>query len=385
MIKMKIGILTQPLHSNYGGLLQCYALQKVLHRLGHDAWVIRRGFALYEKPNLWVKSIYYLKQCVGVLLGRKFHVLVNFQHMQYCGHKTQIFKDKYISPISELITNSRQLSKFHKSTKIDAYVVGSDQVWRPGYSPCITNYYLDFLGASENVKRIAYAASFGVDNWEYNTIQTKKCTKLIGLFDAVSVREKSGLNLLRDFLNYNAGVQVLDPTMLLEKADYEAIAIAELEPKSSGNLFYYILDKSPAKQQIISTVSLQTGLIPFTQMPKCGGSRKNLTERIDDCVFPTVSAWLRAFMDAEMIITDSFHGCVFSIIFNKPFWVVGNPSRGMARFHSLLEMFGLEDRLITSGNLPTDFFAPICWLDVNQKRYELQKYSLDFLMNALKQ
>ena len=201
----------------------------------------------------------------------------------------------------------------------------------------------------------------------------------------MSVREKSGLNLLRDFLNYNAGVHVLDPTMLLEKADYEAIAIAELEPKSAGNLFYYILDKSPAKQQIISTVSLQTGLIPFTQMPKCGGSRKNLTERIDDCVFPTVSAWLRAFMDAEMIITDSFHGCVFSIIFNKPFWVVGNPSRGMARFHSLLEMFGLEDRLITSGNLPTDFFAPICWLDVNQKRYELQKYSLDFLMNALKQ
>ena len=119
-------------------------------------------------------------------------------------------------------------------------------------------------------------------------------------------------------------------------------------------------------------------------MPKCSISNKNLIDRIEDCVFPTVTSWIKAYIDAEMVITDSFHGCVFSIIFNKPFWVIGNRSRGMARFNSLLEMFGLENRLITPDNLPSDFKAPINWDEVNQKRKHLQKYSMDFLTNALK-
>lgn len=381
---MKIGILTQPLHNNYGGLLQCFALQTVLKRLGHDAWVVRRGFALYESPNLLVKSIFYLKQCVKLLLGRKFEVLVDFKRMQYCGKKTYLFKEKYIVPKTELITSNYQLYKYHRLNEIDAYIVGSDQVWRPGYSPCITNYYLDFLGSNDKVKRIAYAASFGVNQWEYNSYQTKKCHSLIHLFNAVSVREISGIDLLKEHFDYNDAIHVLDPTMLLEKEDYVKLALDENEPQNSGNLFYYILDKSDKKDHIIQTISSEMGYQPFTQMPKCGISDKNLKERIEDCVFPTVTSWLRAYMDAEMIITDSFHGCAFSIIFNKPFWVIGNPSRGMARFNSLLKMFGLENRLITPEDLPTDFKAPINWDKVNQKRKHLQQYSMDFLTNALK-
>ena len=126
---MKIGILTQPLHNNYGGLLQCFALQVTLKRLGHDAWVIRRGFALYERPTLLVKSIFYIKQCVKFLLGRKFEILADLKKMQYCGKKTNLFKEKYIIPKTELITNNYQLYKFHKNNNIDAYIVGSDQVW----------------------------------------------------------------------------------------------------------------------------------------------------------------------------------------------------------------------------------------------------------------
>ena len=252
---MKIGILTQPLHSNYGGLLQCFALQTVLKRLGHDAWVVRRGFALYESPNLLVKSIFYLKQCVKFLFGRKFEKLVDFEKLQYCGKKTKLFKDKYIVPKTELITNNYQLSKFNRHNKIDAYVVGSDQVWRPCYSPCITNYYLDFIAPSEKIKRVAYAASFGVDFWEYNPFQTKKCQHLIHLFNAVSVREISGIDLLKEHFDYNDAIHVLDPTMLLEKEDYVKLVLEENEPQSPGNLFYYILDKSSEKDDIIQNIS----------------------------------------------------------------------------------------------------------------------------------
>lgn len=381
---MKIGILTQPLHNNYGGLLQCFALQTTLKRLGHNAWVIRRGLALYERPTLLAKSTFYIKQCIKFLLGRKFEILADFKKMQYCGKKTNLFKEKYIIPKTELITNNYQLYKFHKNNNIDAYIVGSDQVWRPDYSPCITNYFLDFLNVKENIKRIAYAASFGVDNWQYNSLQTKECRRLINLFDAVSVREKSGIDLLEKHLYYNNAVHVLDPTMLLEKEDYVKLVLEENEPQSPGNLFYYILDKSSEKDNIIQNISSQIGYTPFTQMPKCSISNENLKERIEDCVFPTVTSWIKAYIDAEMIITDSFHGCVFSIIFNKPFWVIGNRSRGMARFNSLLEMFGLENRLISPDNLPTDFKEPIDWDKVNQKLKHLQKYSMDFLTYALK-
>jgi hypothetical protein len=90
-------------------------------------------------------------------------------------------------------------------------------------------------------------------------------------------------------------------------------------------------------------------------------------------------------MEADMVVTDSFHGTVFSIIFNKPFWVVGNADRGMARFNSLLSLFGLENRLITAASARnTDFNTPINWIAVNQKRKELQAESFEFLKSALK-
>ena len=101
---------------------------------------------------------------------------------------------------------------------------------------------------------------------------------------------------------------------------------------------------------------------------------------------PAVTKWLRGFMDAEYVITDSFHGCVFSIIFNKPFWAIGNIGRGMARFTSLLAMFGLEDRMLTDLcgiEEDFDFSKPIDWVSVNNIKQKWQKKSFDFLSKNL--
>ena len=89
-------------------------------------------------------------------------------------------------------------------------------------------------------------------------------------------------------------------------------------------------------------------------------------------------------MDAKMVVTDSFHGCVFSIIFNKPFWVIGNAERGMARFKSLLSQFGLEERMISAQDIAiTNWQKPIDWQRVNAQRDVLRAESLHFLLNCL--
>ncbi|MCS3161253.1 polysaccharide pyruvyl transferase family protein [Bacteroides faecis] len=123
-------------------------------------------------------------------------------------------------------------------------------------------------------------------------------------------------------------------------------------------------------------------------MPKCQAenrTRKDVKTRIEDCVFPGVTTWLRAFMDADMVIVDSFHGMVFSIIFNKPFWVIGNANRGMSRFTSLLKVFHLEDRLLDMEHLDgVDFSKPINWIGVNTILEEKRNECKTLLLNQLK-
>ena len=111
----------------------------------------------------------------------------------------------------------------------------------------------------------------------------------------------------------------------------------------------------------------------------------NADKYIEECVYPSPAAWIRAFIDAECVITDSFHGTVFSIIFNKPFWTIGNKSRGNARFDSLLKMFHLEHRYISDiENFKIeDQTLSIDWEQVNQIRQEKRLFSLQLLCDAL--
>lgn len=377
---MRICILTQPLQTNYGGLLQAFALQTVLKRMGHEVLTEDR------KPNK-ATIISRTKQFISWILS-----YVPFQHRfkrywtrsseQYgvISQETNKFILNYISTTVPVDTPKKQMLKPYA---FQCYVVGSDQVWRPMYSPYLTNYFLDFT-KGQNVKRIAYAASFGTDDWEFTPKQTRKCSLLIRHFDAISVRELSAIDVCKEHLGVEP-IYVLDPTMLLEKEDYEQLVTQEEEPLSPGNLFCYILDRSEEKQQIIRYVEESTRLTAFSVMPKYDATEYNVNNHLNDCIYPRVTQWLRAFMDAEMVVTDSFHGCVFSIIFNKPFWVIGNKERGMARFHSLLSMFGLQDRLIEPQHLQNmNWHSPsINWEKVNECRKVWKKKSFDFLNTNL--
>ena len=225
----------------------------------------------------------------------------------------------------------------------DTYVVGSDQAWRPMYSPFLPNYFLDFT-KGKSCKRIGYAISFGVSDWEFTSKQTKICKYLVKQFDALSVREDSAVSLCKTHFDVEA-IHVLDSTMLLNKEDYIKLVEQAEEPVSSGSLMVYILDSTDEKTAILNQVAATLQLKPFEVMPADKLSEKTMNN-LSACIFPSVTQWLRGFMDAEYVVTDSFHGSVFAIIFNKPFITIGNKGRGLTRFNSLFRFFKLEDRLI---------------------------------------
>ena len=384
---MKIGILTQPLHNNYGGLLQNYALQQVLKGMGHEVetvdWRYKRYKVLSEiKAWLLVRLRQFKELLLRMLLKDRPPRPYPFteKDRKLIGRNTHRFVEKYISVCPVLVNSEAELRSIDKQHRYDGYVVGSDQVWRPQYNPPAlrTSMFLSFTDRKD-VRRIAYAASFGTTDWEFTPELTETGASLAKRFDLITVRERSAVDLCKEHFGVEA-IHVLDPTMLLNREDYEELVIAECEPKSDGTLYHYILDASDEKTLLIENAAKANGLQPFTVMP---GSKWTLKHGIEECVFPPVTSWLRGFMDAEMVITDSFHGTVFSIIFNKPFWVIENSDRGSARFESLLRLFKLEDRMIAPGQ-EVDWTQEIDWDSVNAIREREKQKSIALLQGALK-
>ena len=383
---MKIGILTQPLKNNYGGLLQNYALQRVLKNMGHEVETI-------DYASSPISHIYkFFSSLKSILLHflfptkyRKPRYIPNAIEIKKIGKNTDFFVTKYITR-TKILYSSKEFDEIAKKNVYDAYVVGSDQCWRPAYN-CffLQEMFLRFAKDQTNIKRIAYAASFGTDKWEFSQENTLQCALLAKKFDMITVREASGEELCRKKLGV-AATHVLDPTMLLDKEDYIKLVEQENEPQSPGNLFYYMLDPSEEKKMLIEMVAAKCGLIPYTVMPKYQAenrTKEDVKKRIEDCIFPTVTSWLRAFMDAEMVIVDSFHGAVFSIIFNKTFWVIGNSKRGNTRFESLLGLFRLNDRMITTEE-KVNWQKKIDWQEVNKIREKEKFRCQNLLLKALK-
>lgn len=363
---MKIGILTLPLHTNYGGILQAYALQTVLKRMGHEVVV-------FDTPKklclpIWKWPISYSKRVLRYILGKSsviFYEQYYNQTYPIISQHTQKFINEHINRIE--VQNLKDLNE----NDYDAIIVGSDQIWRPKYYKNIENAFLDFA-KKWKIKRIAYAASFGTDEWEFSVNQTKKCKELIKLFDVISVREDSAVNLCKMKFDIEA-IHVLDPTMLLNADDYIRLFKEKNIPQSQGNLLCYILDGSEEKTNFINKVANEIGLKPFRTNSKVEDIMAPLYERIQ----PPVEQWLRGFYDAEFVITDSFHACVFSVIFNKPFVVIGNKDRGMARFNSLLTLIAQQYRLVIDisnwQHISKNCFNNPC-VDLTSLRVESNKY-----------
>ena len=370
----RIGIVTLPLRLNYGGILQAYALQTVLERLGHQVSVIQIKHNGYSSPHGYKALFVYGKRALLKMLGISdipvyAEKQLNEQWPVVSAHTKQ-FKEQHIH-LKEVDSYDQLVPSDY-----DVLVVGSDQVWRPLYS----NLYQCYLQFAEQweVKRIAYAASFGTEEKEYDPEQIVKCNALIRRFDAVSVREDSGVSLCQEYFDIQAQ-HVLDPTLLLTKEDYIRIVEEKGTGQSDGNLFVYLLDETEEKEAMVNRVAKEKQLTPFSAKAKNDYNYAPVLDRVQ----PPVEEWIRGFMDAEFVVTDSFHGCVFSILFNKPFIVLGNTERGMSRFFSLLRLFELEGRLIADDENVKCLFQSIDWMSVNSKLNELREASIHFITHSI--
>ena len=248
----------------------------------------------------------------------------------------------------------------------DAVISGSDQVWRPIYNRYIEDMYLKFVPNS--IKKIAYAASFGVDTWEYNSRQTRRCAKYAKRLDAISVRESTGIALCNNYLGVDATC-VLDPTILAGADAYKPLLKEKTEEQDY--LFAYILDITPEKRACVESMAKSKGLKAIIK-----SADKNATLSIEE--------WLSMIANSSMVITDSFHGTVFSILFHREFYSIVNLARGGTRFASLLSPLGLEHRMGDVSQFQSLEPSPIDWIQVDHILDKQRQDSMNFLTNALK-
>lgn len=341
---MKIAIMTQPLGKNYGGIMQAWALQQVLKRMGHEVVTIDRQ---PDEPSLVYRAARFAKR-VGLKAVGKRKAPINLEkHLPTILQHTKSFIDQHLT-MSEPLYSTQQLRGHFDRENYDAVIVGSDQTWRPKYSPNIYNFFLDFL-EDKKILRIAYASSFGVDEWEYTEEQTKRCAELAKKFDAISVREDSGVELCRKYLGVEA-THVLDPTMLLDKEDYLQLIGPDRPNKKKQGVYTYFLDKAPEKLMRAERFAKELGG-PVYSCQANYNIGEGKSSSLKDFVMPDIRDWLAGFGNARLVLTDSFHGAVLSIMLNRPFWVVINEQRGSARFESLLSSTGHKDSILNAQNL----------------------------------
>ena len=374
---MKIGILTQPLHHNYGGLLQNYALQQSMMTLGHTPMTID-----WTTNCNWFGRA--MKEIKTFVLSRKNVYKLTKNEKKEIYKNTDCFIEKHIIR-TELVNCNKDFAKTSLKYHFDTYIVGSDQTWRPLYNPYLYAMFLNFT-SNQDVKRIAYAASFGTDNWEYSGNQTSKCAKLLQKFDFISVREVTGVQFCKEKLGEEAKL-VLDPTLLLDEKDYVKLIKHSSESHQSG-LLYYILnpDKTPINN--IYNLAKSSQLDCYSALPRYSDGNRTkdaVKNHLKECVYSSVEEWLNAFRNADIVITDSFHGMVFSIIFHKKFWVIDNKGRGNARFSSLLGLLKLNHRIVNDiKDLDQHLLSErIDWERVDSILSKEKKQSLDFLRSSL--
>lgn len=367
---MKIGILTLPFNNNYGGYLQAYALLTVLKQQGHDVEIIYRRPR--RRPFIWIVKTTF-KNIVKVLLGRKVWCIIPDQEkeLRAKGAKMMPFVDNYIVPRSKPLYTSKGLAKY-ANHRYDAIIVGSDQVWRPDYVSNVEDFFLTWL--NDNTIRLTYAASFGTDRPKYDEEQKKVCGNAIRRFKAISLREKDAIDVIKSLgweLTFKPQ-QVLDPTMLIDRKVYEQ-HLDQSDKADKNKVFCYVLDQSSFVKEVIAKASAATERDVQQLGVKTDGN------------FASIEEWLRAIRDAEVVITDSYHGTVFSIILNKPFLVCLNSERGLSRFNSLLSLFKLNHRIVSSRDDVDGLLKEaIDWDRINNILDEERERSIAFLKKNLK-
>lgn len=306
---MKIGILTFHWATNYGAVLQCYALQTYLESNGHVVEIVNYMPAQYD-DNLWTFFRF-----------RKFLRYQEYKCLHEKEKQIKSFRNKFLKQTSRF---RKESELFEATMQYDILITGSDQIFNPsflinGERGGSTAYYLGF---TNRVKKISYAVSFGCT--EYPSELQEQIKGLLSSFDAVSVRESTG-KVIIDNLGINGAVVVPDPTLLLRGKSYMRF----ISPTNNDSCFVYMLHNQ--ESILVKNTSVLKQKIHFSKSE-------------------SIEKWLGNIHNSLGIITNSFHCVVFSLLFHKPFVVILNSKENIDmndRFYTLLGKCGLTDRITT--------------------------------------
>jgi len=391
---MRVGIITYHSTVNFGSVLQVYALSRFLSELGHDVCIIDYFLTASQSRKLFFSYVW--ETAGGMIYRNPFNFLryvldVLKQRVNKAARlKKEIRKQKekrfanYFAQFRK--THLKLTFKTYSSPDdlrnnppdMDVYVAGSDQIWGHGYTTFSPAYCLDF--GKKEVRRISYAPSFGksvIDKHWHDDLKRN-----ISRFDAVSVREKSGVEIIEDICNVEA-THALDPTLLLD--DYSIIT--ENRKNEDEFIFSYRLHQSDKLTilfgDLIKDISAECGL-----EVKTVSTTDDFTSQGEDLVVG-VEGFLGLIAHSKMVITNSFHGTVFAILHRKPFicFPRDEGKQGQnARMIDLLSDLGLMSRYFDphqESEIRKYINDDIDWSSVSERLAAKRKHSIDYLTNAL--
>ena len=348
----KTATLTFQSADNYGAALQAYALHKALIKIGVENEVL----------NYQCK---YMGTPYGLAALRRKGVIRWFLGIAY--YIVRMPRRKKFREFRSLIkmTPALNLTELHGlENHYDAFIVGSDQVWNDSITDLDPSYFFDFVKSQQ--KKLTYGASFGFESMSDDL--KPKYSDLLKDFNVFNMREESGVKIVESLLNKSANL-VLDPTMLLAKEEWDALSRPVI--KKDKYILVYQVTVSAFALRTARDLARSTGYDVITVPFPLGGF---LRSRLELSAGPI--EWIRLIRDAEIVVTDSFHGCAFSILYNKDFYVCLTDAA--TRIYNLLNIFQLKDRICVS-DCELETTKKIDWESVNGKLNEERKKSIGAL------
>lgn len=331
-----VGIITFHRAANYGAVLQSYALQQTLGSIGVESEIID-----YRCEH--IEQHYSPKPSVSIKHTKHFVLeLMEAPQKSKIRKKFDGFLNNYLH-LSQKMTRG-DLSKL--VNKYDTVICGSDQVWNPISTNSDYSYFLDFV--SSDKKKLSYAASIGIDEWEKSSSNVIK--EYLKSFDAISIREPSSLKMVESVYDGDVVVNV-DPTVLLEASKWEELA-EESNRKENGFVFVYMMQPSDNLYKVAEDLAREKGLdIISISMSgrKCPIGRNLKGASVND--------YLWFIKNASYIVTNSFHGLIFSMIFEKRFYWDYQLGKSMsnARFDMLSKQYGIGCRCFDDNKKLNDY------------------------------
>ena len=352
--KKKLGIITWHDHNNPGGSLQAFALLTAINNLGYSARIIN-----YHQTH---RSQF--KRCIKWFIST---LTSNLPHKYYYPYEE--FYGKYYKLTKEYLPNTIG----GKLEKFDCIISGSDQIWAPNvFDP---NYMLECYHG----KKISYAASIGLNYIPDNLVE--KYTELLSDYTAISVRESIGVELIKTRCGLKSKV-VLDPTLLLETKDYRKMQKPYYNIKKPY-VFCYFLNENNDYESVVNNCAESKGF------HVCGISKDisnsewiNILDKVGPCEF----LWL--IDNASIVLTDSYHGSIFSLLFSKPLVLFerfdeNSSINQNSRIYQLVEYFNIPCRERLGKNV-YEMLSETDYKNFDITLSSLKNESFMFLREALK-